>query len=325
MRLSPLDEPTLHRFQEAIAALQPRPHHVTLLAAAADLLPGCRLRHAYTQGGWHIPGGVIDEAGNRLSDDLEAWAEGELDASDGDWQLFWERHRDRRLLATRFLGTTHYFVADYAAASDAFYQLEIDELQEVADRPLLDPETPPADVVDLVDPPSLDRRWPIQVVGSPFYRFRRLLDARRLHLEAQTTDPIAATRTPLPRFFREWDDLTPTANAHFCDHWVLDVQEHLDRFGNWQWHVKPIARRNRSLRHFPWQLDQRGAALAEQLTAFDRAAGYRAAWYFCLVATNLTPKAIAQTIVDDHRSGYAYLSEKERALLTGWLENPYSF
>lgn len=64
--------------------------------------------------------------------------------------------------------------------------------------------------------------------------------------------------------------------------------------------------------------------MSRQLQAFDRAAGYPAAWYFHLVAGTITPPKIAYAVARDLDNKFNYLPDSEAALLQSWLNNPYS-
>ena len=125
--------------------------------------------------------------GERIADELEAWAETGLADCDGDMDAFIERHGGAGLLATRHSGRTHYFVAPYGPGPADFLQLEIEELHEVLDRRLLSGDDPPADLQELIDPlhPATLEAHP---VAPPHYRFRRLTDMR--HAVARLPAPV---------------------------------------------------------------------------------------------------------------------------------------
>lgn len=316
----PPDEPTLRRFIDALDATPPRPHHTALLEAANRMVPECPFRHALTRGGWYRPGGVIRPDGTRLADDLETWAEAELDDCGGDMDQLLERHADDGLLATRHAGRTHYFVAPIGGAPAEFLQLEVEEVQEVLDRRLIDPANPPADLPELTDPMHPLALDP-QPVERPRYRFRRLTDVRQAL--ARQPAPVGG-QSALGRFMAEWTASSAGAQGHFCDHWIVAVREHQDRYRNSVLHAAPVSRHGRKLKSFHWQPEARGTALAEQLHAFDRAAGYPCAWYFHLVASGLTPHAVAYGVAEDLRADFRYLSEGDLAILEHWLRQPYS-
>lgn len=139
----PPDQPALARFIEVLAATPPRPHHSALLQAANRMAPNCEFSHALTRGGWYRPGGVILPDGTRLADDIESWAEAELEDCGGSMELLLERHAGAGLLATRQAGRTHYFVAPLGIGPAEFLQLEVEEVEEVLDRVLFNPAEPP--------------------------------------------------------------------------------------------------------------------------------------------------------------------------------------
>lgn len=316
----PQDELALQRFIAEIGTLPPRPHHTGLLAVARQLVPECGFSFALSQGGWYRPGGVIRADGTRLTDDLERWAEQELATCDGDIEALLEQHDGEELLATRHAGVTHYFVAQRGNDPADFVQLEVEELQEVLDRQLIDVHNPPEDLAELTDP-AVPRTVHAQPVGRSRYRYRALTDMRQAL--ARQPAPVGGP-SPLGRFMAEWQASSADRHGHFSDHWIVALREHHDRCGNTVLHATPVSRHARALKPFHWQPEARGVAMSEQLHAFDRAAGYPAAWYFHLVAGALTPRLVAQAIAQDLEADFGYLPEADAKLLAGWLMAPYT-
>lgn len=316
----PIDDMTLNRLRAEIEAARPRPHHSSLQEATGRILLGQSFRFALTRGGWYRPGGVIRPDGTRMADDLEAWAEAELEACDGDMDEFLERHGSDGLYTTRHSGRTHYFVAPYGRGPSDFLQLEVEELQEVLDRHLISPEALPTDLSELVDPlaPSL---LDAQPVGSSRYVFRRLTDIR---LAAARLPAPVGELAPAARFLAEWEASSAAARDHFSDFWILALREHQDRYLNSVLAATPVSLLARQLKPFHWQPEARGVELADQLHAFDRAAGYSAAWYFHLVAGALVPREIVHNLMLDILDDFHYLPEADAALLEGWVRSPYS-
>lgn len=314
------DEATLRRLAEELEQARPRPHHSTLLTAARQILPSCSFHHALSRGGWYRPGGVIQPDGTRLALELEPWLDAEMEACGGDLESFLERHMDAGLLATRQSGRTHYFVSPYGPGPADFMQLEVEELQEVLDRRLFDPEDPPADLEELKEP-LLPETLEAQPVGHPRYRFRRLSDMRQVL--ARLPAPVGQ-QAPLARFVAEWARSSAAGRGHFSDHWIIAVREHQDRYRNNVLSATPVSLHARQLKTFPWNAEARGVALSDQIHAFDRAAGYPAAWYFHLVSGAITPHEIAHGAMLDLLEGYGYLPEADAALLEGWANAPYS-
>ncbi|MEW5789002.1 MAG: hypothetical protein AB1899_14235 [Pseudomonadota bacterium] len=316
----PIDDASLSRLQAEIEAAPPRPHHSALMEAVARILPGQTFRFALTRGGWYRPGGVIRPDGTRLAEDLVSWCDAELADCQDDMGEFLDRHGGDDLLTTRHSGRTHYFVAAYGRAPADFLQLEVEELQEVLDRRLIHPDTPPNDLEELTDPlvPALVDAQP---VGAPRYLFRRLTDIR---LVAARLPAGMGELAPAGRFMAEWAASSAAARGHFSDYWILALREHKDRYRNTVMSATPVSLLARRLKPFHWRTDVRGVDLSEQLHAFDRAAGYSAAWYFHLVAGALVPREIAQGVMQDIVEDFHYLPEPDAVLLERWIDSPYS-
>lgn len=315
------DESTVQRLIAEIEASTPRPHQASLLAVTERLIPQCPCRFALTRGGWYRAGGLIRADGERVADNLDTWLTEELAECDDDLGEFLDRHGDGELLVTRHTGRTHYFVAPYGSSPAEFLQLEVEELQEVLDRKLWDAEAPPSDEQELSDPikPHLVQA---QIVGKPYYKFRRLTDIKQV--VGRLPAPIGETNG-LVRFMQEWSgSRAETGGKHFSDYWVIGLREHHDRYSNIQMSAVPVSRRARELKSFHWNEALRGLDAGRQLQAFDRAAGYSGAWYFHLVSSGLTPRNIAFAALHDIESGFGYLGDLDTALLYGWLRKPYS-
>lgn len=316
----PPDAATMQRFVADINATPPRLHHASLLALAQKRVPQCNFSFALTRGGWQRPGGLIRPDGSRVTHDLLDWAEAEFDHCGGNMEVFLERYRSEELIATCYVGKTHYFVAPFGTEPSSFLQLEVDELQEVLDRQFLNPQCPADDVQDLIEPVVLLSLAP-HSVGRPHYRFRRLTDIR----DALTQQPQPLEgQSPLTRFMSEWQKSRASSEGHYSNHWIVTLREHIDRYSNTQMIATPVSRHARQLKPFHWDLSLHGPILAQQIQAFDRAAGYPAAWYFHLVAGATTPYDLAFVLAEDVAAGFDYLAESDLSLLEGWLENPYS-
>lgn len=228
MSIYTLDETTLRNLAGEIEAIPPRPHHSALLDIANHIRPGCTFRYALNRGGWYRPGGIIAADGTRIAEGLGTWAQDELAACDGDMGELVERHADSGLLVTRHTGRTHYFVAAYGPAPTDFLQLEVEELQEVLDRKLIDADKPPEDLQELIEPitPAV---LEAQAVAAPRYCFRRLIDMRQTAAMASSSDTRNAG---LPRLLSDWAHSSAAARGHFSDHWIVALREHQDRYRN---------------------------------------------------------------------------------------------
>ena len=320
MSIYALDEAALRNLAEDIEAIPPRPHHSTLLEIANRIRPGCTFHYALNRGGWYRPGGVIAADGTRIAESLGTWAKIELAACGGDMGELVERHSGKELLVTRHTGRTHYLVAAYGPAPADFLQLEVEELQEVLDRKLIDAGRPPEDLQELTEPIAPDVLEG-EAVAAPHYRFRRLIDMQQT---VARTSPAGQHHAGLPRLLSEWAHSSAAARGHFCDHWVVALREHQDRYCNPVITASLVSRHARELKPFQWNIELSGVEMNAQLQAFDRAAGYTSAWYAHLVAGTITPPKVAYAVARDLEAGFSYLPDTEAALIRGWVAEPYS-
>jgi hypothetical protein len=320
MNMYALDESTIRSLADEIEATSPRPHHSSLLEIANRIRPGCTFRYALNRGGWYRPGGIITADGTRIAESQGTWAKIELAACDGDMGELVDRHVDKGLVVTRHTGRTHYFVAAYGPAPADFLQLEVEELQEVLDRKLIDADKLPEDLQELTEPISpvlLDA----QAVSAPRYHFRRLIDMRQTVARAS---PVDSRNAALPRLLSEWAHSSAASRGHFSDHWIVALREHQDRYRNQAITASLVSRHARELKPFQWNVELSGLDMHAQLQAFDRAAGYTSAWYAHLVAGTITPPKVAYAVARDLEAGFSYLPETEAALLKSWVAAPYS-
>lgn len=320
MSIYTLDETTLSNLAQEIEAVSPRPHHSTLLEIANRICPGCTFRYALNRGGWYRPGGLIAADGRRIADSLGIWAKLELDDCDGDMGELVDRHADKGLLVTRHTGRTHYFVAAYGPAPSDFLQLEVEELQEVLDRKLIDNGKQPEDLQELIEPIAPEVLEG-QAVDAPRYRFRRLIDMRQTVARASAAE---SHNIGLSRLLSEWAHSSAALRGHFSDHWIVALREHQDRYRNPVISASLVSRHARELKPFQWNIDLSGLEMYAQLQAFDRAAGYTSAWYAHLIAGTITPPKVAYAVARDLDAGFSYLPDTEAALLKNWVAAPYS-
>ena len=314
------DETMLRNLAVEIEATAPRPHHSALLEIANRICTGCNFRYALNRGGWYRSGGIVASDGTRIAENLAAWAKAELAACGGDMHELVERHADSSLLVTRHSGRTHYFVAAYGPAPADFLQLEVEELQEVLDRELINADALPEDLQDLIEPMT-PSELDAQPVSAPRYRFRRLLDMRQTVARASSAE---ARKLASRACFPNGRTVALPRAAIFSDHWIVALREHQDRYRNPVISASLVSRHTRELKPFQWNSELTGVDMLKQLQAFDRAAGYTAAWYAHLVAGTITPPKVAYAVARDLDAGFSYLPETEAALLKNWVAAPYS-
>ena len=289
----------------------------TLVKALGAAIPDWKFRHAFARGGWYRLGGVVDDKGQRVSDNLESWVEQELDARDGDMGQLIDDYADRTLYATRLVGQTHYLVAHEGDAQDAFLQLEIEDLQEMRVHRLFANE--PSSIEELVDPRGGDDT-PMPI-GLPFHAFRRIqhIGAFLKRMLTQKAEPA-----PIHRMLDDWGKSSAGSTSTYYNHWVIATREHLDRYHQPVFRAQPIATLAGDPPEFDATAGTSGLKLHDALTHFDREVGYPMAWYFHMLTTKAVPHWVAQTAVEDALAGFAYLPQKDVDVVRGWLHRPYS-
>lgn len=292
-----------------------------LIAAVGACLPGLEFSEATRRGGWYRLGGIVDAAGARLSDTLEGWIEDRLAECDGDAMELAQRFGARGLVATRLTGSTIYLVAGNGPDASDFLQLEIEVLQEVLAQPLFadsesgDAAETAAEIVERCTAGATG-----EPLGPPFYSLRRLLDI------GTTLDRLcghSGLPSPAIRFFADWQASSAGLASLMCNHWVMQVSEHLDRHRQLQIGMKPLPARTGSIARLAPDALLRGTALQQALLAHDRRNGYPMAWYFDMVGAHSVPAWIATAVIEDADAGFRYLPERDLQLIRDWLHRPY--
>jgi hypothetical protein len=284
----------------------------SLVAAVQGLLPGLEVRHSLTRGGWHRLGGVVDLDGLRIADHIAEWAERE---SGGDIDLLMPKLSGLRCFATRIEGQTHYLVAQTGPAPTDFIQIEVEQLQEVLDRCITDPDWFPDSIAEFVDPLDFPRLEP-EPVGPPRFCFRRLVRVADL-MESGDAGPS------LRRFLDDWARSSAAEAVHFCAHWALSIREYQDRDGDSRLTAKPIAAGQGEVPELPSGEVARGVALANRIHGFDRALGYPFAWYFHMLTSTKVSHKLAEAVHADLMGAYAYLPARDLKVLADWYDRPY--
>lgn len=293
-----------------------------LTKALGQALPDWKFRSILTRGGWHRLGSVITADGQRFADNLEDWAQTQLDNCDGDLaemaEMVREMHAAQTLFATRLVGQTHYLVAAAGDGPADFLQLEIEDLQEMVGPPLFTEEAPQT-LEDLIDPALPSSA--LKPVGTAHYVFRRIqhMGSFLERMRAQKPEP-----SPIHRMLEDWQNSSAGLTSAYYNHWVLATREHLDRYHQPLFHAQPIEVFQGPLPDFTATSGHNGLVLNEALTAFDRALGYPMAWYFHMITSRAIPHWVAQTVVEDSLAGFAYLPARDLAIVRSWLHQPYA-
>ncbi|MEW8013650.1 MAG: hypothetical protein AB2807_02335 [Candidatus Sedimenticola endophacoides] len=282
-----------------------------------ELGEGLSFEHAMTRGHWHRLGGVVDSDHQRITHNIVHWAE---EKSEGDVDQLLAFYGDSAYLATKLAGKTHFFTMCTGSNPEDFLQIEIEELQEVLDRTLIEPDWFPEDLQEFLDPLDYPRLAP-ETVGKPYYVFRRLTSIAEVLAKA----PIDKRSTKdLKRFFHDWSFSSAAEGSSLCEHWVIALREYLDSEGEVQHMAKPVSVYPGRLPELPAGETLSGSALANAVHGYDRILGYPFAWYFIMVTQNKDNVALADAVLRDQMGAYDYLPPQDLKVLRAWEESPYA-
>jgi hypothetical protein len=283
-----------------------------LADAVRGLMPDLEVRYAMARSGWHRLGGVVDLDGARIAQSIVDWAEAE---SEGDIDDLMFKLVGQRYFATRLNGLTHYLVAPTGPEPQDFIQLEIEELQEVLDRCITDPDWFPDSIAEFVDPLDFPRLEP-EPVGAPRLLFRRLVRVPSLMASGDAGPKLR-------RFLADWARSSAGEADHFCDHWVLAIREYQARDGEGHRSAKPVPVIRDPVGGLASGEVARGAGLANQIHGFDRAMGYPFAWYFHMLTDPKVSHRLAEAVHADLMGAYDYLPVRDLKVLRDWYAEPY--
>jgi hypothetical protein len=286
-----------------------------------------RLQRAYAgypialaRGGhtWYRLGGIIKPDGTRIAGDLSEWAERTYIECGHDFDTLLDYCGEQGFIATRHRGVTLYLVAKTGEAAEHFVQIEIDRTQEMADRLLIDPDNPPVDLEELIDPIEPVSVEPFSI-GAARYTYRRKTEVAVFMAELARH---RADRHPAQRFMDDWNASSAGRSKSFCEEWSLVLQQQLGRHGERLMNVEVVPNRSKDIPHLDAIAGKKGPALAALLSRFDSQAGYPFAWFF-YTAKGLIETHLAESVNRDLSKDYAYLPAKDAAVLKAWFAAPY--
>jgi hypothetical protein len=287
-----------------------------LTARINELIPGLNFDCVVTRGNWHRLGGVVDADYRPVSSNIVHWAE---QTSGGDVDELIVNYLDAGYFATRLAGKTHYLTASCGDAPDAFIQLEIEELQEVLDRPLIERDWFPDSLEEFLDPLDYPR-LPPEPIARPYWQFRRITPVSKLLGEAQKENQALYN---LRRFFSDWSASSAQDGEAFCRHWVLALREYLDSDGEYRLSAKPFSTYQGTLSPLPAGDRLHGVGLANAIHGYDRQVGYPFAWYFHMLGSKAENYSLAEAVLRDQMGAYDYLPARDLKVLREWEKRPY--
>jgi hypothetical protein len=279
------------------------------------LMPDHAFAWVLTRGHWHRLGGVVDADYRPVSDNIARWAERE---SAGDVDELITRYADEGYFATCLAGKTHYFTVPCGPKAEDFIQLEIEELQQVLDRPLIARDWYPESLEELLDPLDYPRLEP-EPIGKPYYQFRRLTPIADLLRESPRNRALANLR----RFFQDWDRSSACEGEPLCRYWVLAQREFMDSDGECRRVARPFSTFDDDLPELPPGESLQGSKLANAIHGYDRRLGYPFAWYFIMLGSKSANYGLAEAVLRDQLGAYDYLPARDLKVLRQWEDRPY--
>lgn len=171
----------INELTKVITSTGPEPGHGPLLAALNERYPKTpfKLQEENDGRSWSV--GIIDKAGNRVTDRIGLWVDQQLAENADSAQAVWKKYKDAGLIRTERVGSVLYLIAPYGPDQDQFYQLEVLCGPELTTQKLFDPDPmfPAEDRHDLLSGPSLMFSDSERVELAPAaYEFSRLVNIR---------------------------------------------------------------------------------------------------------------------------------------------------
>ncbi|CCQ72917.1 hypothetical protein [Magnetospira sp. QH-2] len=317
MYMLELSEETLN---DVCATTDVEPEPERLLQRINERLEGdLKAHHMLSEEDWYRVGGVVDKDGVRISDDLMDWVEKE---SEDNIERLIEKHHSSGYQATALIGRTHYFAIPVGTKPMDFYQIEIDEVEEVIERPLFQDDFLPDSLEEVIDPMDAPHFEP-HPYGAPRYQPSRLINM--LHRIWDLTNDY--TGDPgFRRFIEEWGMSSAAKNSCFCNHWVLKERPYLSENGDHITEVKVLTPLEPLIYGLRGSQVEPGSELQATVQQINEKSGYAMTWYYMMVTQNFLPygtvNAIYETLLAGE-PGYGEASKRDLRILENWLDDPY--
>lgn len=316
------ESPTLIAAQliaDCCKKLIPGPNDDLLLDQLRTLIPNYPVRLAWVGDEWYRIGGVVDSNNRRIAWDLIEWSERTFIECGQNLQTLIEHTREQRLIATRQSGQSLFFVVQTGHRAEDFTLIEIDKTREVLDRLLINESEPPEDLEELIDPLN-PATVECVAVGTSRYAYRRKTDIK-LFMEA--INAHHAIEQPVQRFIDDWNRSSAGQKNHLSEDWLIKPSQHTGRFGEQIVNAEIINIQKNRLPYLEDLAGKKGNTLNGLLNRFDRQAGYPFAWFFYMVKGKLVSPYCAQAVFQDIRGDFAYLPQRDEAVLRDWIAKPY--
>ena len=291
-----------------------------LLNKLQALIPDYPVRLAFVGDEWYRLGGVVDMDGKRIANDLVEWAERSYLECGQNLQTLIDYTVEQKLLATKQTGKTLYFVVQTGDFAEDFTIIEIDKTTEVSDRMLVDENNPPADLEEFIDPlqPYCIESFSF---GHSRYTYRRKTDVK---LFMEVINERHPGHHPVQRFMDDWNRSSAGQKARMSDDWIIRPYRHTGRFGEQIVNAEIVNIHKNNLPHLEDFAGKKGSTLSNILGRFDRQAGYPFAWFFYMLKGKLVTTHSAESVYRDISGDFAYLPERDAAVIRDWIASPYN-
>jgi hypothetical protein len=291
-----------------------------LVKKLRGLIPDYTIHLALTGDEWYRLGGVVDMDGKRIANDLIEWVERTYLECGQNLQTLIEHTLEQKLIATKQTGRTLYFVVQTGDRAEDFILIEIDKTHEVSDRMLVDEMHPPEDLEEFIDPinPFCIESF---CFGHSRYTYRRKTDVK-LFMEVINERHVG--EHPVQRFMDDWNRSSAAQKIRLSEDWIIRPYQHTGRFGEQIVNVEIVSTHKSNLPHPEDFAGKKGSALSNVLNRFDRQVGYPFAWFFYMVKGKLVSTHCAEAVYRDISGDFAYLAERDEAVLRDWIAKPYN-
>lgn len=291
-----------------------------LLANLQALNPDYPVRLAKTDEEWYRLGGIVDTQGRRIANDLIEWTERTYIECGKNIQTLIEHASEQKLIATRQTGNTLHFIVQVGNQAEQFVQIDIDKTQEMSDRLLVNPDYPPEDLEEFIDPLNPDCIETFSI-GSARYTYRRKTDVAIFMTEI---NKYHLQEHPVQRFMDDWNRSSAGQKALFSDDWIIRPYRHTGRFGEQVINIEIIDTQSKNIPQLDDINGRKGVSLQNLLTRFDRQVGYPFAWFFYMVKGKNVPPNSGVAVFKDISGDFSYLPERDVAVLKDWVNTPYN-
>ncbi|PKM36309.1 MAG: hypothetical protein CVV06_11700 [Gammaproteobacteria bacterium HGW-Gammaproteobacteria-10] len=290
-----------------------------LLNQLRALIPNHPVRLAWVGDEWYRIGGIVDANNRRIAGDLIEWSERTFIECGQNLQLLIEYARDHRLIATRQSGQSLFFVVQTGDKAEEFTLIEIDKTREVLDRLLVNEREPPEDLEEFIDPLNPATVESI-AVSSSRYHYRRKTD---IQLFMNAIKEHHAIEQPVQRFIEDWNRSSAGQKHHLSTDWLIRPAQYTGRYGEQIVNAEIINIQQNRLPYLEDLAGKKGNSLSGLLNRFDRQAGYPFAWFFYMIKGKLVSPYNAQAVYKDISGDFAYLPQRDEAVLRDWAADPY--